>query len=215
MIKKVFEFLFFMTILISVFSCKEKLSSEETLKLYLSAVDCYTNQEYDQALVYLNLIKQNDSDFYQADFLIGKVLFFKNDLINAEQLFLKLQKKYPEYIEARIWYIRTLIISRQFDKAESELEKQLSFNQTDWRLFYLYSLLEDIRGNMDKKIVMLKRAELAMSDSAKVYMELATVWNLLDVMDKSEDYLLKAKIISETNESLSALQKAINGEESK
>lgn len=215
MIKKVFEFLFFMAILIFVSSCKEKLSSEETLKLYLSAVECYTNQEYDQALVYLNLIKQNDSDFYQADFLIGKVLFFKNDLINAEQLFLKLQKKYPEYIEARIWYIRTLIISRQFDKAESELEKQLSFNQTDWRLFYLYSLLEDIRGNMDKKIVMLKRAELAMSDSAKVYMELATVWNLLDVMDKSEDYLLKAKIISETNESLSALQKAINGEESK
>lgn len=204
-----------MAILIFVSSCKEKLSSEETLKLYLSAVDCYTNQEYDQALVYLNLIKQNDSDFYQADFLIGKVLFFKNDLINAEQLFLKLQKKYPEYIEARIWYIRTLIISRQFDKAESELEKQLSFNQTDWRLFYLYSLLEDIRGNMDKKIVMLKRAELAMSDSAKVYMELATVWNLLDVMDKSEDYLLKAKIISETNESLSALQKAIKGEESK
>lgn len=204
-----------MAILIFVSSCKEKLSSEETLKLYLSAVDCYTNQEFDQALVYLNLIKQNDSDFYQADFLIGKVLFFKNDLINAEQLFLKLQKKYPEYIEARIWYIRTLIISRQFDKAESELEKQLSFNQTDWRLFYLYSLLEDIRGNMDKKIVMLKRAELAMSDSAKVYMELATVWNLLDVMDKSEDYLLKAKIISETNESLSALQKAIKGEESK
>ena len=191
-------------------SCKDKISKAEATKLYLTALDNYSQQKYDEAYAYLVMLKKYDSKFYQADLLSGKIQFFQNDFLNALLTFKKLTKKYPQFIEARIWYIRTLIIAEQFDLAKEILEAELSFNQTDWRIFYLYSLLEEKQGNIDKKIIMLNRAEMALSDSAKVYIELSEIWNLFDIKERSNEYSEKAKIIASSNESLNMLNNIIN-----
>ena len=191
-------------------SCKDKISKAEATKLYLTALDNYSQQKYDEAYAYLVMLKKYDSKFYQADLLSGKIQFFQNDFLNALLTFKKLTKKYPQFIEARIWYIRTLIIAEQFDLAKEILEAELSFNQTDWRIFYLYSLLEEKQGNIDKKIIMLNRAEMALSDSAKVYIELREIWNLFDIKERSNEYSEKAKIIASSNESLNMLNNIIN-----
>lgn len=200
-----------LTILLCSFitSCNKKISKEEVTKLYLSALDSYSHQKYDEASAYLVMLKKYDSKFYQADLLYGKILFFQNNLLNASITFRKLIKKYPQFEEARIWYVRTLIIMGQVDLAKEMLETELSFNQTDWRIFYLYSLLEEKQGNIDKKIVMLNRAEMALSDSAKVYLELGEIWNLLDVQERSKEYNEKAKTIASSNESLNLLKNII------
>ena len=86
----------------------------------------------------------------------------------------------------------------------------MSFNQTDWRIFYLYSLLEERQGNIDKKIVMLNRAEMVLADSVKVYLELSDIWNMLDLQSRASLYNEKANILSETNASLHMLGDYIN-----
>ena len=207
--KKVFVLLLTLLLCSLFSSCNGKITKEESTKLYLSALDSYSQQKYDEASAYLIMLKKHDSKFYQADLLMGKIQFFQNDFLNALITFKKLTKKYPQFLEARIWYIRTLIISEQFDLAKELLETELSFNQTDWRIFYLYSLLEEKQGNIDKKIVMLNRAELALSDSAKIYLELGEIWNLLDIQERSKEYNEKAKMIASSNESLNLLTNII------
>lgn len=191
-------------------SCSGKISTEDSNKLYLAAVDAYSSAKYTESLAYIDMLKKHNHQFYQADLLKGKILFFQNDYDGAAKIFKKLVKKYSQFSEARIWYIRTLILNQQYELAQTEIDKELSFNQTDWRIYYLYSVLEDARGNIDKKIIMLNRAELALTDSAKVYMELSDIWSILDLQDRSNDYLIKSKIVAGTNASLSALQDAIN-----
>lgn len=191
-------------------SCGGKISSEDSNKLYLAAVDAYSTEKYTESLAYIDMLKKHNRSYYQADLLKGKILFFQNDYEGAVKIFKTLVKKYSQFSEARVWYIRTLILQQNFDEAQKLLDKELSFNQTDWRVYYLYSVLEDARGNIDKKIVMLNRAELALTDSAKVYMELSDIWSILDLQDRSVDYLIKSKMVAGTNASLSSLQDAIN-----
>lgn len=208
--KKEFILLFALLFCLLITSCKGEITKEETTKLYLSALDSYSNQKYDEATSYLIMLKKYDSKFYQADLLFGKIQFFQNDFLNASLTFRKLTKKYPQFVEARIWYIRTLILLEQFDVAKEMLETELSFNQTDWRIFYLYSLLEEKLGNIDKKIIMLNRAEMVLSDSAKVYIELSEIWDMLDLHNRANEYDEKAKSIAKSNESLNILKNIIS-----
>lgn len=196
----------FLVIMILITSCSNKLSNVEVTKLYLSALDSYSNQNFQEALSYLEIIKKYDSKFYQASFLEGKILFFQGQLDNALSVFQKITKKNPEHIESRIWHIRTLILLDKFEKAEELLEKELTFNQTDWRIYYLYSLLEERQGNMDQKILMLNRAEMVLTDSSKVYLELSNIWEILELQEKAYKYREKANIVSEQNISLQNIE---------
>lgn len=210
MIKKFF--IFFTLFIFSLFliSCNRNISKEDSNKLYLSALDAYSSENYTESLVYLEILKKNNNKYYQADLLKGKILFFQKDYESSLKIFNKLIKKYPNFYEAKIWYIRDLIILKNYQEAKKQLDIELSFNQTDWRIYYLYSVLEDATDNIDQKIIMLNRAELALTDSAKIYMELSDIMSILDLKETSNDYLLKAKIVAGSNTSLTSLQNAIN-----
>lgn len=209
MTRKLFSLFALIVVILLQTGCSGKIKAEDSTKLYLAAMDAYSHEQYTESLAYIDMIKKHYNGFYQADFLKGKILFFQNDYEGATKIFKSLCKKHPQYEEARIWYIRTLILSKNYDTARKLLEKELTFNQTDWRVYYLYSVLEEAQENIDKKIIMLNRAEMALTDSAKVYMELADLWSVLDMNDRSADYLLKAKIVTGTNASMSSLQEAI------
>lgn len=198
-----------LSIIILITSCNN-LNKEDSTKLYLAAVDAYSKQDYTESLAYIDMLQKHNHSFYQAELLKGKIYFFQNDYEKSQKVFKSLTKKYPQFVEARIWFIRNLIFIKDYDTAQSLLEKELSYNQTDWRIYYLYSVLENARKNIDKKIIMLNRAETALTDSAKVYMELSDIWSILDMDDRSADYLIKAKIVTGTNASMSSLQDAIN-----
>ena len=178
-----------------VISCSPKYTEEDLIKLYLTALNFYSNEELEESKEYINMILQQDKNFYQAEFLLGKINFFQDNLINSKNIFYKLQRKYPEYIESKIWYIMTLILLKEYNQAQIVLDKSLSFNQTDWRIYYLYSLLETYRENYDKKIAYLKQAEECLRDSTKVYNELSQIYNFFELDNISSDYKLKEKTI--------------------
>ena len=173
-------------------SCKNNATAE---KFYLSAVDSYAEHDFENALVFLKQAKKQDSSLYQAQYLEGKILFFQNKYENAAKIFEKLVKKYPQYTYSRLFLIRCNIFLGNLSEAEKNLNQELSFNSTDWRIFYLYSMLYGKQNQLDKQLMMLNRTELAIKDTKKVYDNLAFLWDELGVRDKAVNYKVKSNIL--------------------
>ena len=173
-------------------SCKNNATAE---KFYLSAVDSYAEHDFEKALVFLKQAKKQDSSLYQAQYLEGKILFFQNKYEDAAKIFKKLVKKYPQYTDSRLFLIRCNIFLGNLSEAEKKLNQELSFNSTDWRIFYLYSMLYGKQNQLDKQLMMLNRTELAIKDTKKVYDNLAFLWDELGVRDKAVNYKVKSNIL--------------------
>jgi hypothetical protein len=171
-------------------------------RAYVSAAEAYGQERFEEALKYAGESLRIDPDFYQARLLEGKVLFFQNRLEAAEQTFAALRAKYPEYTEARLWNLRCLVLSlgrpsgRDLTEVQGALDRELSFNPSDWRVLYLYALLAGNAGNWEKKLSMGRRAENVLSDSAKVYLDMALSWHSLGLGDRVAEALEKARIIA-------------------
>jgi tetratricopeptide (TPR) repeat protein len=183
--------------------------------VYIAAVEAYSQEHYQEALEYLRESLRLDPNFYQARLLEGKVLFFQNRREEAEERFAKLAARYPEYTEARLWNLRCLVIAassaeppvskKKQEEARNALDRELSFNPADWRVLYLYTLLAGNTGDWEKRLSMGRRAEAALSDSAKVYLDMALTWHSLGLEDRAELFLEKARIVSGGNLSLARL----------
>jgi tetratricopeptide (TPR) repeat protein len=194
---------------------------------YIAAAEAYAQERYAEALEYLRESLRLDPDFYQARLLEGKVLFFQNKMTEAAELFARLAAKHPEYTEARLWNLRCLVMAaspdgtaagsttgttgvagtagKKLEDARNALDRELSFNPTDWRVLYLYALLAGNAGDWEKRLSMGRRAEAALSDSAKVYLDMALTWYSLGLEDRANLFLEKARVVSGNNVSLARL----------
>ncbi len=188
------KLIYILFICILIISCKNKDSAE---KLYLSAVESYAEHDLNSAYVFVKQAEKVDSSFYQAKFLEAKVLFMQEKFEEAAKICKILTKKYPEYTDSRLFLIRCYIFLDRLIDAEKLLEQELSFNSTDWRLFYLYSLLYGKQNKLDEQLLMLNRAELALSDTKKIYDNLARVWDIIGLKDRSINYKVKSRILSD------------------
>ena len=193
--KSFIVFLLFSLIFIS--SCKK--NNEDATKLYLSALEEYSSKNLDQALAILKLAKQAGKSSPQIDFLTAKIYFFQNDYEECSKLLDKILKKNKDFTEARIWKIRCDIVSGNYELAEEELEREISLNMTDWRIFYLYSLLSQKNEKIDEQLIMLNNAEVCLQDAAKVFNSAAMTWGLLGMDEKEKLYLQKAKVLENSN----------------
>lgn len=189
--------IFLSVILVFTVSCKK--NNDDTTKLYLSALDAYSSKNLDEALAIINLAKQSGKTSPQINFLKAKIYFFQNNYEECSQLLDKILKKNKDFTEARIWKIRCDIVSGKYELAEEELEKEISLNMTDWRIFYLYSLLSQKNEKIDEQLIMLNNAEICLQDAAKVFNSAAMTWGLLGMDEKEKLYLQKAKVLENSN----------------
>jgi tetratricopeptide (TPR) repeat protein len=182
--------------------------SDRAAGAYVAAADAYAQERYAEALEYVRESLRLDARFYQARLLEGKILFFQDRREEAAQVFSKLSARHPEYTEARIWKLRCLVLmvrplgenqEAAINEAQGALDRELSFNPNDWRVLYLYALLSGNTGDYEKHLAMGRRAETALSDSAKVYLDMALTWRSLELEDRAELYFEKARIVSGGN----------------
>jgi tetratricopeptide (TPR) repeat protein len=175
-------------------------------RAYLAAAEAYGEGRFGEALKYAGESLKIDPGFYQARLLEGKILFFQNRLDKAAELFAGLCARHPEYTEARIWNLRCMVLSgKNSREVQGALDRELSFNPSDWRVLYLYALLAGNNGDWEKRLSMGRRAENALSDSAKVYLDMALGWHSLGLKDRAALALEKARIVSGGNRSLARL----------
>lgn len=187
-------------------SCKDTHCAES---FYEQALECYAGQKFQECLENIKLCLKSSPDFYQAQFLKAKLLFFMNQNEDSLRIFNKLIKKYPGFTEARIWRIRLLIALAQYDRAEEKIIEELNFNGSDWRVFYQYALLAEKQGLLDKKIAMCSRAEKFLSEGSKVYVESADLWLKLGLKNRALEYLDKAIAVNGANEELQKIKELV------
>lgn len=188
-------------------SCKNEQNAQS---FYVKALDSYSKQDFSKAIENIDLSLKYSCDFYQAKFLKAKILYFLNESEKSLKIINSLVKKYPEYTEARIWKIRLLIDLKQYEKAAILLERELSFNPSDWRLYYQSSLLSERKEEMDKRLVMLNKASFYISESYNVYVELADLWIKLGIRSTAIENLDKAILISNGKDELKQLREYLS-----
>ena len=176
-----------------LFSCKNRRGDAE--KLYVSAIEYYAKKDLQTALNFVNLACDCNKNFYEAQFLKSKIYFFLKDYEASQKIVTHLVKKHSGHTEARLWLIRCCIMQDNFADAEELLMQELSFNISDWRVYYLYSLLASKKHDMDTQLVMLGRAETALADSQKVYEKLASSWELMGLPEKARGYKVKSAVL--------------------
>jgi tetratricopeptide (TPR) repeat protein len=181
----------------------------EAERAYLAAAEAYGGENYQEALVQARRALKADRAFYQAEFLLGKALFFSGEEAGALEAFARLAKRRPEYTEARLWRIRCLVLADRYSEAENLLDRELSFNPSDWRPLYLYALLAQKTGDYEKRFSMGRQAEIVLSDSSKVYLDLALAWYALELKDRAALYLEKAKTVSGSNIPLGRVEETL------
>jgi tetratricopeptide (TPR) repeat protein len=189
--------------------------AEKAVGAYVAAAEAYGQERYGEALEYARESLRLDSHFYQARLLEGKILFFQDRREEAARVFANLIARHPEYTEARIWNLRCLVLSvTPFGKNQEEakkeaqgaLDRELSFNPNDWRVLYLYVLFAGNTGDYEKRLAMGRRAETVLSDSAKVYLDMALTWRSLELEDRAEAYFEKARIVGGITRQILELQ---------
>lgn len=178
-----------------LYSGHKKKNTGRAESLYVEAVQKYQQKQFGQALQLTKSAEKIDSQFYQAYLLEAKIHFFSSEYKEAQEILSRIRKKFPSFTDARIWNIRVLLILEQYREAEQLLTQELSFNATDWRVFYLYSLLAKKTESFDKQLVMLGYAETALTDAAKVYNDAASTWSALGVQERADTYFKMAKVI--------------------
>jgi tetratricopeptide (TPR) repeat protein len=224
-------FIAFTTVLTACAGAERKDRAE---RAYVAASEAYGRERFAEALDYAGESLRIDPDFYQARLLEGKILFFQNRLEEAEKTFAALCAKHPEYTEARLWNLRCLVLSLEqsglsagvsagvsggkdvqagpranpgadLKKVQAAQDRELSFNPSDWRVLYLYALLAGNTGDWEKRLSMGRRAEAVLSDSAKVYLDMALSWHSLGLEDRASLSLEKARAVAGENISLARL----------
>ena len=119
-----------------------------------------------------------------------------NELEKSHVLLEKLLKKVPQYTDARLWYIRFMIFQENFQMAAALLEEELIFNETDWRIHYLKGLINSKNQDYSSQLAALQQAERALSDGAKVYLDLTRLWLVLGMDSQVEKQLEKARVLT-------------------
>ncbi|MBO5236219.1 MAG: hypothetical protein J6B32_03795 [Spirochaetaceae bacterium] len=189
--KKSISIIFIISILF--FGCKKDNSVAN--KLYLQSLDAYSKNDF---LLCIKLVEKAidlNENLIQGKLLLAKSYFFLDENSKALKCLEKIIKDNPEFTDARIWNIRILIFSENFQQAKKYLENELRINQTDWRVYYLYSLLAKAEGDFETQISMLEKAEIALIDGAKVFGEISEIWQGLGLEERANENLNKQKII--------------------
>ena len=167
--------------------------------LYIKALECYDKKDFDNSSVFINQCLKCDKNFYQAQFLKAKINFFQSRYDAAEESLYTLAKKYKENYDIQTYLIQCLIFNGKYDKATRKIEDLLRQNRGDWRLYYYASLVAAKKGELERRMQMLNAAENALALSARVYSDLAFVWETLGVAQKSQEYGEKRDAIANKN----------------
>lgn len=200
MIKKFFIFLLGCFLL---FSCSKKNAAET---FYVKAIEAYSKKDFTGALNFADLTLKSDSSFYQAKLLKAKIFYFENFLEESCFVLERLVKKYPEYTDARIWFIRVLIAQEKYNEAEKYLIMELSFNSGDCRVFYQYGNLCAKQNRLDECLSMYRKAEKLLNENSKIYLELADIWLSLGLKERALDELDKAELLSDSPQTIKELK---------
>lgn len=196
-----FYTIFFVIFICSIiFSCINEIDAGFLEEKYSEALQAYSRKDFNLVLDLCNQITYYTQNNFEAELLKAKSFFFLGKNEECLKTIKKLQRKFPNFTEATIWYIRILILLQENDTAKQILDKQIRLNRSDWRIYYLYSLLAEQTENYELQLEMLRQSQILLNDGAKVYREFARIMDSIGMKNRAIENLSKAQILSNIEE---------------
>jgi tetratricopeptide (TPR) repeat protein len=162
-------------------ACTPRQPSPETVALYLSARDSYAAGSLAQAEKQLAAILEQDGEFAQARFLLGKVCFFQGRNADAERAFASLVRGRRVHNEAGIWLVRVMMQEGRIAEAVGRIEKLLASDSSDPRLLFLRGSLALEQEDLKTALDFFGQAAQYGDELARAHLELARLFYQFDL----------------------------------
>lgn len=183
---------------LSALSCAPAPIPEQLLVAYAKAKEAYLRGDLDAAERELSSVIARRRDFHQAQFLLGKVLYFQNKSSDAERVFTGLLKRHARYNEAELWLVRIALQRGEVMHAEKKLQELLSFDPNDPRLLYLMGSLVQAKGDVKNALEFYQRAAAFGEELAKAHLESARLYYQFNLPDRAlQELRICAALISD------------------
>jgi tetratricopeptide (TPR) repeat protein len=165
-------------------------------RAYVAASERYRDGDLDGALVALRGKRGRKGNGPETAILEGKILYFQKDFKGAKRVLSRVVNRDRGTV-ADLWYARALVALGENREAEKFLGSCLARDPGDWRLLYQSSVLAAIMGEGERRLDYLNKSTLALEESARAYLDLATIWRSLGEDDRALDNVLRAKAVSD------------------
>lgn len=204
--RAIFGFILCGFIALSFIGCSDKEQSREN---YVRAIEAFEKQDFEKSILYCKKAIKKDKVFFEAKLLEAKNLFFTARYEESKKIFKALLKKYPNYTDAKLYQVRTLIALKEYKEAENLLKAEMKFNSTDYRFYYLYSVLYSNTDQQDKRLFMCRKAEQMLDEAKLLQLELCELYMVLGLYKKADECLKKAEVLSTEPKEIKDLRLAL------
>lgn len=170
-------------------ACAPHRPADEIAAGYLEARAAYAAGDLAGAERILAGILARDRRFHQADFLMGKVLFFENRLPEARRRFDRLCRGHRGYNEAEIWRVRALSQEGMTAEAVRAVERLLEFDAADPRLLFLRGSLALEEGDLQAALGFFRAAAGFGEELARSHLEIARLYHQFGLREKALEEL--------------------------
>lgn len=173
----------------AVSACAPGRPTEELAAQYLEAKGAYAAGDLAGAEGRLAAILSRDRRFHQADFLLGKVLFFEGRLEESRRVFERLRRRHPQYNEAEIWLVRVLAQQGKTAEAVRAVEHLLSFDAADPRLLSLRGSLALEQDDLQAALEFFRAAAGFGDELARAHLEMARLYHQFGLAGRAREEL--------------------------
>ncbi|WP_407399161.1 tetratricopeptide repeat protein [Treponema sp.] len=184
-----FPFLCFMII-----SCSVK---EDVKDSYSEAIQRFSCQEFDKAETSCDRFLRANRNYYPALLLKAKILFYTGRQNSSVKLLKKIERKYPFFIDGKLFLIKALIDTDRLSEAEIHLNEFMKDNSSDFRIYELHSRLAKKNKDLELRFSWQKMAEQCLEEGISTFLDLAAIYKEFGLEDISDRYLTKAQFLTE------------------
>ncbi len=188
------KLLFLLLTLLTIFACSDRNISEENENIanYIQAKNMYIQGDMDNALsIFLN-IQENDPNFVNNSFMIGRIYFSKEDYENAETAFTNLLEINPYHIDSRKYLARIYFNQYKLSEAEEQINLSLEISSEDPDLILILADIKKRQEDFASAIEYYKKASVFETNFAVARVELAEIYRGVGLYDKTKIELERA-----------------------
>ncbi|OHD19262.1 MAG: hypothetical protein A2087_09590 [Spirochaetes bacterium GWD1_61_31] len=153
-------------------SCDQS-GKDLTARTYLSALQAYENQEFDQALRLAREAQGQDKSFAPAYNLAGRVLYTQSDFEGAAREFRRAFDLQNSSVDTRIWLARALVALEASDEALVVLNTVLADEDTNPAALRMLSKMAIERGETAESLYLLEQAIMGQGELGLIFMDRA------------------------------------------
>ena len=173
--------------------CTRRELPQTAIARFINARLAYEDGDLGYAARELMSLVKDHKSFSQAELLLGKSLFFLNQLEDAKNVFENLYSNNPGLYEAGYWLGRTYVRLEEHSSAITQYRDLHSKYSIDFRIMHQLALLHMDRGEYTEALDYLRRSLLVRDELAQAALTLGQLYYSQNLYQEAIDSLQAAQ----------------------